>query len=183
MLRKVLTMASEVMTFDSIVSKVRHEIDDNEGGYLNLTGDRVKEVLDELEAAHKRDVAELRERLEKAESVSLSKQNKADMDVRYYLALCQEKDETITKLRVKLCELNNESFRYRINASVSEEKIKEMSKEHETHKKEVEELRNGLERAINIICGKCYDKVRAKCARGEKKDCEVMELRKALAKE
>lgn len=52
----------------------------------------------------------------------------------------------------------------------------ELVKKDET----IAKLKNGLERAINIICGKCYDKVRAKCARGEKKDCEVFELRKAL---
>lgn len=46
---------------------------------------------------------------------------------------------------------------------------------------DINELRASLERAINIICGKCYDKVRAKCARGEKKDCEVFALRKAFA--
>lgn len=51
----------------------------------------------------------------------------------------------------------------------------ELVKKDET----IAKLKNGLERAINIICGKCYDKVRAKCARGEKKDCEVFELRKA----
>ena len=52
--------------------------------------------------------------------------------------------------------------------------------EYQTLKREVAELRKCLNRAVNIICGKCYDKVRARCARGEMKDCEVKELRKAL---
>lgn len=125
-------MASEVMTFDSIVSKVRHEIDDNEGGYLNLTGDRVKEVLDELEAAHKREV-------EKLDNVFHARH------------LNQMLHTSQSALEVEI-----------------------------VRNKKLEEC---LSRAINIICGKCYDKVRAKCARGEKKDCEVLELRKALAKE
>ena len=122
-------MKSEVKTFDSIVSKVRHEINDNEGGYLNLTGDRVKEVLDELEAAHKREV-------EKLDNVFHARNLN------------------------KMLQTSQSALEVEI---VRNEKLEE-----------------SLSRAINIICGKCYDKVRAKCARGEKKDCEVLELRKAL---
>ena len=47
-------------------------------------------------------------------------------------------------------------------------------------RREKAELNDSLKKAINIICGKCYDRVRAKCARGEVKDCDVFRLRKAL---
>ena len=59
-------MESENETVESVIANERKEIDYGEGVLLNLTGKRANEIFDRIEAAHKREVAELRKCLKEA---------------------------------------------------------------------------------------------------------------------
>ena len=54
-------MTSENETVESVIANARKELDYGEGVLLHLTGKRANEIFDCIEAAHQREVAELRE--------------------------------------------------------------------------------------------------------------------------